>query len=112
MGGSNLPFMRRDLGKPAVVVNASPLGFSLGDISRTFTASTHMQLNEGAIWDRRRGEHEAAIRIVKCVHSRVGSRYLVEGLESGRQWLVSAATLLNAYEPCGKPRAVPSHWRR
>ena len=58
-----------------------------------------MQLNEGAIWDRRRGEHEAAIRIVKCVHSRVGSRYLVEGLESGRQWLVSAATLLNAYEP-------------
>jgi hypothetical protein len=69
----------------------------MGD--RWFEPDRYKQLNEGAIWDRRRGEHEAAIRIVKCVHSRVGSRYLVEGLESGRQWLVGAGTLVTAYEP-------------
>jgi hypothetical protein len=69
----------------------------MGD--RWFEPDRLKHLNEGAIWDRRRGEHEAAIRIVKYVESRVGSRYLVQGLESGRQWLVSAATLLDAYEP-------------
>jgi hypothetical protein len=67
--------------------------------SRWFDSQRHAALIEGAIWDRRRGQHESAVEILKCVTSRIGTRYLVEGLESGRQWLVSHSTLLDTYEP-------------
>jgi hypothetical protein len=56
-------------------------------------------LREGAVWERTRGEHEQAVLILKEVNGRVGERYLVQGLESGRQWLVSHSTLLDAYRP-------------
>jgi len=56
-------------------------------------------LKEGAVWQRTRGAHEQSVRILREVNGRVGDRYLVEGLESGRQWLVSQSTLLDAYRP-------------
>ncbi len=59
----------------------------------------HHHLIEGAVWERTRGDHEPIIRVLKRVTSRVGERYLVEGLKSGRQWVVGASTLLDAYRP-------------
>jgi hypothetical protein len=56
-------------------------------------------LTEGAIWDRKSGRHEAAVEIIKWVKSRAGERYLVEGLESGRRWLVGHGTLVDTYKP-------------
>jgi hypothetical protein len=66
---------------------------------RWFEQERHGALAEGAIWDRKHGHHEATVEIVKCVKSRIGERYLVQGSKSGRQWCVGHATLLNAYEP-------------
>ena len=66
---------------------------------RWLDSQRHAALIEGAIWDRRRGQNEFAVAILKCVTSRIGDRYLVEGLDSGRQWLVSHSTLLATYEP-------------
>jgi hypothetical protein len=56
-------------------------------------------LAEGAIWDRRKGKHEGAVEILRCVEGRIGTRYLVQGLETGRQWLVGHSTLLGTYRP-------------
>jgi hypothetical protein len=56
-------------------------------------------LTEGAVWDRHKGNHEGAVEILRCVTGRIGTRYLVQGLESGRQWLVSHSTLLATYRP-------------
>ncbi len=56
-------------------------------------------LTEGAVWDRRKGDHEGAVEILKCVEGRIGTRFLVQGLESGRQWLVTLSTLLGTYRP-------------
>jgi hypothetical protein len=39
------------------------------------------------------------VEIIKCVTSRIGTRYLVQGLESGRQWFINHSTLLGSYEP-------------
>jgi hypothetical protein len=66
---------------------------------RRFNLKLTKSLKVGAVWERTRGEHEQAVRILKEVNGRVGERYLVEGLESGRQWLVSHSTLLDAYRP-------------
>jgi len=67
---------------------------------RWFDPDRYRQLSEGVIWVRKCSKtHESAVRIMKCVNSRVGNRYLVQGLTSGRQWLVGHATLLASYEP-------------
>jgi hypothetical protein len=66
---------------------------------RRFEAENHTKLIEGAVWEHTRRRHEPAVEIVKCVHSRIGDRYLVEGIESGRRWLVNGATLLDSYSP-------------
>jgi hypothetical protein len=66
---------------------------------RWFDPELYDALAEGAIWDRRKGDHEGAVEIVKCVTGRIGTRFLVQGLESGRQWLVTHSTLLGTYVP-------------
>jgi hypothetical protein len=66
---------------------------------RRFEPELHSALTEGAIWDRKNGRHEGTVEIIKCVKSRVGERYLVQGLESGRRWLVGQGTLLATYTP-------------
>ena len=66
---------------------------------RWFDPELSDALAEGAIWDRRKGNHEAAAEIVKCVTGRIGTRFLVQGLKSGRQWLVTHSTLLGTYAP-------------
>jgi hypothetical protein len=52
---------------------------------------------EGSVWERTRKPHEHAVRIVKVLDGRLGRRYLVEGVESGRQWTVSHPTLQDTY---------------
>lgn len=67
---------------------------------RWFDPERARDLAIGAIWDRRRERHEAAVKIIKRVTSRLGgTRYLVQGLESGRQWTVNQSTLLSSYAP-------------
>ncbi|HME74993.1 MAG TPA: hypothetical protein VKI00_04840 [Mycobacterium sp.] len=66
---------------------------------RRFDLQLSDALAEGAIWDRRKGNHEGAVEILKRVEGRIGTRFLVQGLESGRQWLVSHSTLLGTYAP-------------
>jgi hypothetical protein len=68
---------------------------------RWFDLDRHSALKEGAIWDRKTktARHESAVEIIKCVTSRIGTRYLVQGLESGRQWFINHSTLLGSYEP-------------
>jgi hypothetical protein len=66
---------------------------------RWFRPEVYDALIEGAVWDRRKGNHEGTVEILKCVDGRIGTRYLVQGLESGRQWLVSHSTLLATYRP-------------
>jgi hypothetical protein len=66
---------------------------------RRFEPELRGALAEGAIWDRRYGRHEAAVEIIKCVKGRAGERYLVQGLASGRRWLVGHGTLLDTYKP-------------
>jgi hypothetical protein len=66
---------------------------------RRLEPELHGALTEGAIWARKKGRHEGAVEIIKCVKSRVGERYLVQGLESGRRWLVGHGTLLDTYKP-------------
>ena len=66
---------------------------------RWFDPELSDALAEGAIWDRRKGNHEGAVEILKCVEGRIGTRFLVQGLESGRQWLVTHSTLLGTYAP-------------
>ncbi len=56
-------------------------------------------ITEGAIWDRRHGGHESSVQILRTVHSRIGSRILVCGVKTGRQWVVNPNTLLNSYDP-------------
>ncbi len=56
-------------------------------------------ITEGAIWDRRYGGHESSVKILRAVHSRIGSRILVRGVKTGRQWVVNPNTLLNSYDP-------------
>jgi hypothetical protein len=61
-------------------------------------------ITEGAIWDRRRGdkrrgEHETSVEILRTVSSRIGRRILVRGLKTGRQWVVNPETLLYSYDP-------------
>ncbi|HEY9305613.1 MAG TPA: hypothetical protein VIO95_15100 [Mycobacterium sp.] len=61
-------------------------------------------ITEGAIWDRRRGdrrrgEHETSVEILRTVRGRIGSRILVRGLKTGRQWVVNPETLLYSYDP-------------
>ncbi len=56
-------------------------------------------LTEGAIWDRRRGEHETSVQILRTVRGRIGRRLLVRGLKTGRQWVVNPETLLYSYDP-------------
>ncbi len=59
---------------------------------------------EGSIWDRRRedrrrGEHETSVEVVRTVCGRIGRRVLVRGLKTGRQWVVNPETLLYSYDP-------------
>jgi hypothetical protein len=54
---------------------------------------------EGAIWDRRRGEHETSVEVLRTVRGRIGLRVLVRGLQTGRQWVVNPETLLHSYNP-------------
>jgi hypothetical protein len=56
-------------------------------------------ITEGAIWDRRRGEHETSVEILRTVRGRIGRRVLVRDLKTGRQRVVNAETLLYSYEP-------------
>ena len=63
----------------------------------------HHHLHEGAVWERIKGPHEPAVRVLKRVTSRIGDRYLVEGLQSRRQWLIAAHTLLDSYRPKTSP---------
>jgi hypothetical protein len=61
-------------------------------------------ITEGAIWDRRRGdkrrgEHETSVEILRTVTGRIGRRVLVRGLKTGRQWVVNPETLLYSYDP-------------
>jgi hypothetical protein len=61
-------------------------------------------ITEGAIWDRRRGdrrrgEHETSVEVVRTVCGRIGRRVLVRGLKTGRQWVVNPETLLYSYDP-------------
>ena len=56
-------------------------------------------ITEGAIWDRRSGGHEPAVKIVRTVRGRIGVRLLVQGLHTGRLWAVSLSTLLANYDP-------------
>ena len=39
---------------------------------RWFDPELSDALAEGAIWDRRKGNHEGAVEIVKCVTGRIG----------------------------------------
>lgn len=54
---------------------------------------------EGSRWKRRKSvnRHENVIEILRCLQSRRGVRYLVQGSVSGRQWTLSHATLLSSY---------------
>ena len=57
-----------------------------------------------AVWVRRHPGHESAIVIVKVItHGLMTKRCLVQGRDSGRQWLVSFSTLMDAYDPEEKP---------
>ena len=56
-------------------------------------------ITEGAIWDRRRGEHETSVEVLRTVRGRMGRRVLVRGLKTGRQWVVNPETLLHSYTP-------------
>jgi hypothetical protein len=56
-------------------------------------------ITEGAIWDRRRGEHETSVEVLRTVRGRMGRRVLVRGLKTGRQWVVNPETLLYSYTP-------------
>jgi hypothetical protein len=67
--------------------------------ARWFNPKNHKHLKEGVVWVRTHGDHEPAVKIIKCVYGRAGDRFLVEGLQSGRQWLVGASTLLASYTP-------------
>ena len=73
---------------------------------RRFDPNSFDTLAQGTIWDRRKGNHEGAIEILKCVKGRIGTRFLVRGLESERQWLVTHSTLLGTYAP-RKPAPPP-----
>ena len=57
-------------------------------------------ITEGAIWDRRRhGQHETSVKIIRTVRGRIGLRFLVRGLKTGREWAVNPETLLSSYDP-------------
>jgi hypothetical protein len=56
-------------------------------------------ITEGAIWDRRRGEHETSVEVLRTVRGRMGRRVLVRGLITGRQWVMNPETLLYSYTP-------------
>jgi hypothetical protein len=93
-----------DVERPTVahVIKFNYLNYTLGARTMTerwFDSELSDALAEGAIWDRRKGNHEGAVEIVKCVKGRIGTRFLVQGLESGRQWLVTHSTLLGTYAP-------------
>ena len=75
-----------------------PQGTATSDV-KFFRSKSDNALTEGAIWDRKTARHESAVEIIKCVTSRIGTRYLVQGLESGRQRFVNHSTLLRSYEP-------------
>jgi hypothetical protein len=80
-----------------VVIPPTAGGWRMG--GRWFDLDRHSALTEGAIWDRKTARHESAVEIIKCVTSRIGTRYLVQGLESGRQRFINHSTLLRSYEP-------------
>jgi len=75
--------------------------------NRRLAARTHERppervgaITEGAIWDvRRHGEHETSVKILRTVRGRIGSRLLVRGLRTGREWVVNRDTLLSSYDP-------------
>ena len=56
-------------------------------------------ITEGAIWDRRRGEHETSVEVLRTIRGRMGRRVLVRGLITGRQWVMNPETLLYSYTP-------------
>ena len=85
--------------RAALGFKSTPSGHVTGMPGRRLNLKLAKALKVGAVWERTRGEHEQVVRILKEVNGRVGERYLVEGLESGRQWLVSHSTLLDAYRP-------------
>jgi hypothetical protein len=69
---------------------------------RRFDPKLGHALKEGAVWERTRGlEHERTVRIVKATNGALGCRYLVQGLDSGRQWTISPPMLLDTYRPKG-----------
>jgi len=56
-------------------------------------------ITAGSIWDRRRGEHETSVEVLRTVGGRMGRRVLVRGLKTGRQWVMNPETLLYSYTP-------------
>jgi hypothetical protein len=66
---------------------------------RRFRPQRIRALTEGHIWENR--HDDSAVRILRRVYSRQGSRFLVEGLDTKRKWAVTTSTLLGGYEPRG-----------
>jgi len=56
-------------------------------------------ITEGAIWDRRSGAREPGVKIIRTVRGRIGTRLLVQGLQTGRQRALGLNTLLANYNP-------------
>jgi hypothetical protein len=69
---------------------------------RRFRPQRIHALAEGHIWEHRhQSRDDTAIRIVRRVHGRQGSRFLVEGLDTKRQRTLTTSTLLGGYQPRG-----------
>jgi hypothetical protein len=69
---------------------------------RRFGPQRIRTLVEGHIWEnRRRSRDDTAVRILRRIHGRQGLRFLIEGLDTKRQWAVTTSTLLSEYEPRG-----------
>ena len=69
---------------------------------RRFRPQRIHALTEGHIWEnRRQSRDDTAVRILRRIHGRQGSRFLVEGLDTKRQRTLTTSTLLGGYEPRG-----------
>jgi hypothetical protein len=69
---------------------------------RRFRPQRIHALTEGHIWENRhQSRDDTAVCILRRVHGRRGSRFLIEGLDTKRQWTVTTSTLLGGYEPRG-----------
>ena len=67
---------------------------------RRFRPQRVHALTEGHVWENRhQSGDDTAVRILRRVYSRQGSRFLVEGLNTNRQRTMTTSTLLGTYEP-------------